>query len=470
MLILVGFTLFLIGLIWVLQIFFIDNYFEGMKMKEVSQFGNKVEKEYIIDKRSGWNTIKDFTSTSDVDVTIEDENGVLLNPIGQSVRSTNSLALELVDMRERLQSSGLKKVNQITSDKKGHKTLITAQYLENPSEANNNKGVIMYVISPLYPGSSSVSIFRTQLVYISFIALLIALLMGVVISNIFSNPIKKINEDAQKMAKGDYSIRFEGGDLSEIQQLAYSLNKAVYELDRADKYMRDVIANVSHDLKTPLTMVKSYGELIRDISGDNPTKRNDHINIIIHEADRLNALVSDMLDLSAIKYDKESLSISKFCISDSLEGLKQQYGLYQSQRQYDFHWDIDKNLWITGDSNKIKRAMYNYINNAVKYCGDDKYIAVSLKRIKNEKIRFQVEDHGPGISEEDQNNIWKRYFKASKNHKRTATGTGLGLAIVKEICQLHGGECGVESQLGEGSIFWFELDVNRDQPVVLKKE
>lgn len=127
------------------------------------------------------------------------------------------------------------------------------------------------------------------------------------------------------MAAGNYSIKFEGGDYLEIQRLASTLTYAGQQISKVDAMQRDLIANVSHDLRTPLTMLKAYAEMIRDLSGDNPQKRNEHLEIIIEETDRLAQLVNDMLDLSKLEDGNQELNYTEFNIRILLEDIVARY-------------------------------------------------------------------------------------------------------------------------------------------------
>ncbi len=454
------FTLFVVGLIWLLQILFLNSFYQDRKASEVNNFATDMRNVYSIDKREGWKIAKDFADGTDVDVTIEDKKGVLFTPSGSHKRVIETINLDFVDIKRKLADSELNEINYIYEDENNEKTLILAYYLTKPGdEQADESDDILYVIAPLYPLESTIEILKSQLVYMSLFTFLGAILIAFLISRFIAKPLEKLTKNARKMGDGNYEIKFEGGYYSEINELADSLNLAVSKLDKADKYQKDLIANVSHDLKTPLTMVKSYAELIRDISGDNREKRNNHLNIIIDETERLSTLVSDMLDLSAININKATLKREYFNLSAGLEALKPQCDLLSDKGDYVFNWDVEKEIYMYGDKSKIKRSMYNLINNAIKYCGDDKYIEVRLKR-KGNNARFEVKDNGKGIPLNEQEDVWSRFFKSSMHHRRPVAGTGLGLPIVKEIIQLHKGKFGLISDVDKGSLFWFEIPLS----------
>ena len=320
--------------------------------------------------------------------------------------------------------------------------------------------MIVYIFSPLWPVSSTIKILTNQLIYITIISFILAFLISLYLSTRISRPIRKINKDAKRLAAGEYGIVFSGGHYSELVDLTDTLTKASIELEKSDMLQKDLVANVSHDMKTPLTMIKSYAEMIRDLSGDNPEKREEHLQVIIDEADRLNVLVNDMLTMSKLQSGKLALEKSVFNLTETVEGILHTYIILEEENGYHFVFQCDSDYTVNADEEKIKQVITNLINNAVKFCGEDNTIIVSLKK-RGRLVAFRVEDHGPGIAPEELEHIWERYYRSSTNMKREQEGTGLGLSICKEILTLHKAKFGTDSTLGEGSQFWFELECQK---------
>jgi signal transduction histidine kinase len=327
--------------------------------------------------------------------------------------------------------------------------------------SDSSDSYLLFVFSPLFPVGSTINILKIMLIYVTIIAILLALLLSLYLSTRISRPIKAITASAAKMGTGDYSVKFQHSSYSEINELSDTLTQAQTELERTDMYQKDLIANVSHDLRTPLTMIKSYAEMIRDLSGNNPEKRNKHLGVIIDETDRLNDLVNDMLNLSKMQSHKIVLERKPFDISEAAASIMASYNILQDNEGYDIQFtNMTEPCIVDGDENKLKQVMINLVNNAVKYCGEDKVILVSLMRY-GRKVRFSVTDHGQGIAPEELPHVWERYYKSSTHHVRATEGSGLGLSIVKEILCLHKAEFDVESTVGRGSTFWFELPLEK---------
>lgn len=363
---------------------------------------------------------------------------------------------ELSDLSNKLASTTLGQARLDNSHLPGNhdKIIGYASYLKD-SEGNN--AYAMFIFAPLAPIKSTIAILRSQLIYVTLISMLLALALSLYLSDRISKPIKDITKSAAKMGEGNYNVKFHGGQYSEIKELADTLTKAEGELEKTCMYQKDLIANVSHDLKTPLTMIKSYGEMIRDLSGDNPEKRNTHINVIIEEADRLNSLVNDMLNLSQMQSRKIILEKEEFDINRVLTNMVNSYEILEQNEGYHIDYHHEKRpVMVYADQAKIRQTISNLVNNAIKYCGEDKEIIIRLKK-KGRWIRFSVTDHGQGIAPDEINHVWERYYKSSTHHVRSTEGSGLGLSIVKEILVMHKARFNVESELGKGSTFWFEI-------------
>lgn len=313
----------------------------------------------------------------------------------------------------------------------------------------------LFLNTSLDPLNSTISILQRHLFYITIILLIFGLILSFFMAKHISRPIDNITKSAKSLAEGDYNVRFDGTGYYESEKLASALNFASTEISKVDNLRRDLMANISHDLRTPLTMVKAYAEMIRDLSGDNPQKREEHLNIIIDESDRLSALVNDILDLSKIESGNSALNITEFEIGEKLDEILQRYTLFKEQKGYTFTLIKDEPVTVKADEIKIEQVLYNLINNAINYSGDSREI--TIRQINSKKsVRIEISDKGDGIPPELLPLIFDRYYRAEKSG-RDIIGTGLGLSIVKSILKKHSFPFGVQSELGNGSTFWFEI-------------
>lgn len=457
------FTLFavvIVILIWVLQAWFLNNRYESMKQVETSAIAGKIRMAFQAENGSAQElreTIRNESKNNDLNIFIRDENGFPVmdmngNLIDDTYYYRGRFEGEIQNLMDELAGSELGSVTRIVGSRGEQRTLEFATHM-----TRDDMTLLMFIFAPLYPVKSTISILRVQLIYITIIALMLAFMIAAYISYRISRPIENITKAAAEMAKGDYSVKFHGGNYTEIKNLAATLSLAESEMQKTGEYQRDLISNVSHDLRTPLTMIKSYAEMIRDISGNDPVKRETHLNVIIDEADRLNVLVNDMLNLSRMQSKRMVIFAAPFDLLEATENVLSSYNILSEQEGYDIEFTSSKGpLPVNADEAKIKQVINNLMTNAVKYCGEDKKIIVSLKK-SGRKVRFSVTDHGMGIAPDEVPHIWDKYYKSSTHHVRETEGTGLGLSIVKEILNLHRAEFDVKTAVGKGSTFWFEL-------------
>ncbi|MBQ9081203.1 MAG: hypothetical protein IJY26_01025 [Clostridia bacterium] len=383
----------------------------------------------------------------DVTARIVSAEGVLLFPrLEQDTATDAEFAEEIPRMRE---NAGF--VYQVDSNLYAY----AGKIIINGNEA------FIYLTDTHVLGKAVFGIMVFQTVYIAFIMLIIASVLSGAISMYVSRPIADLTEKARRMSSGNLSVNFTqagGASYREIVELSDSLNYAESELSKANEVQKELIANVSHDFKTPLTMIKAYASMIQEISGDNPEKRAKHAQVIIDETDRLSSLVNDMLDLSKIRAGLESFKPTLFNLSDYLRAIVERFDYLRETSRYRFMLDIADDLYIEADKDKIGQVLYNLIGNAVNYTGEDKIVTVRLYG-ENGLAHFTVTDTGKGIPPEELSTIWERYYRARETHKRPVKGTGLGLSIVKTILVKHEFKFGVRSEVGKGSTFYVDFPV-----------
>jgi len=313
--------------------------------------------------------------------------------------------------------------------------------------------LVLFVYVPMYPLTSIMSTLSAQLIVVTLAALLLSVVVGSILSVQVSKSMEKMSQNAKVLATGNYSVRFEGNGFTEVDDLSDSLNYATRALAKAETVRKDIMANVSHDLRTPLTLIKSYAEMVRDLSGDDKVKREKHLNTIIKEAERLTNMVNDILKLSKSEKMGE-LNMEKYDFSQQVNEIIDMM-IDGNSKDFVVERDVTPKIYACLDKQKISQVIINFLSNAFKYSGDNKYVRVVLKQY-GDKLRFDVIDKGIGISKEELPYVWDRYTKASLKHKM-GDSNGIGLSIAKSILLRHNGKYGVNSELGKGSDFYFEL-------------
>lgn len=317
---------------------------------------------------------------------------------------------------------------------------------------NDGNNYILMLNTVVSPVNATVQTLRSQLFYISVIFLVLALFLALILSKRISDPIVRINEGAKRLGKGEMNIHFDGVGYKEITELSETLNYASEELSKVENLRRELIANISHDLRTPLTMITGYAEVMRDLPGENTP---ENLQVIIDEANRLTTLVNDVLDISKLQSGVQTIKRERFNLTACIRQILTRYSKLVEQEGYQILFIADEDLYVEGDVVKLTQVIYNLINNAINYAGEDRIVTVRQEKVEDRQIKIEIVDHGEGISEEMRPYVWDRYYKGDKTHKRASIGTGLGLSIVKNILELHHLEYGVDSIPGEGSDFWF---------------
>ena len=449
------FAMILMVFLWATQVLFLNTFYQSMKENSTQNLMRHIETAYNKYDTEGFiNTIVDMAGTNDVFLYVNYIDGTPLITMSSDAASSRH-SLDIQQVNAAMISENRDSVSIIIKGQADEqKTLACGKILS----ADGKPALVAYAISPLFPMASTIEILKKQLLWVTGLSLILAALLALYLSNRISTPIRNITKNAGRLAQGEYGIVFQGGHYTEATELADTLTHASIELEKSTSLQKDLIANVSHDLKTPLTMIKSYAEMIRDLSGDNPEKREKHLGVIIEEADRLNILVSDLLALSKMQSGAIVLNSREFDLYSEAESMFMYYKLLMEEEGYVINFSCPENLSVKGDPDKLKQVFANLINNALKFCGEDRTVNISIQK-KGRYALCQIQDHGVGIPAEELPRIWERYYKSSSNMVRSTTGSGLGLSIVKEILSLHKANYGVNSTLGEGTTFWFELEL-----------
>lgn len=317
---------------------------------------------------------------------------------------------------------------------------------------------IIMVSGNITPLNATTETLASQMRYIALFMIVAVAILTLLMYRHIAKPIIGITTNAKQLPQGKYTIDPKTNRYKEAADLNNTLVQAANDIQKADKAKRDLISNVSHDLRTPLTMIGGYGEMMIDLPEE---KTDENIQVIVDETKRLNALVNDLLDMSRLQDGRIVLHKEVFDISALLKTQLQKYDVYRMQEGYTIESELLDTIYVNADKIRIEQVINNFLNNAVNYGGEAKHIIV--REIKKENVvRIEVQDFGEGIDPEDLDNIWDRYYKVDKEHVRVANGSGIGLNIVKQLLELHGVPYGVKSSKGKGSTFYFEMPIEKE--------
>lgn len=313
-------------------------------------------------------------------------------------------------------------------------------------------GFLLIVFSMVDVNEAS-RVLLQQLWILSAALLAMALLLSFALSRLFSRPILRVTAAAKQLASGNYGVYVSVQAKDEIGQLTRALNELGTELGKAENLRRELIANVSHELRMPLTIIQGFAETVRDITWPDEEKRNAQLTMIAEEATRLSGMVNDILNYSKLESGTETISLSSF---DSGALLLEVIGRYEMEAgkkdvAIELHCRAGE---IVFDRGMLVQVMNNLVANAVQHANRRTVVCVRCEE-NGEAARISVENTGTPIPESELENIWDRYHRIPQTGAAGNLGTGLGLAIVKSILVQHSVFYGVTSDRLH-TVFWFD--------------
>ena len=439
------FSLFILIFLFFFQVIFINTFYEWTKTRTIKN----LSKDILVTERdtSLYDKLDRVSYKENVCIELTNSNGDNLYSSNGNNCRLRSRTIKGNFINSNKESKTYNLVNNFTKEK----SIMSATKLSN--------NLYIFISTSLIPLDSTINIIEQQLIVVNIVVLLLSIVVAYFISKRLSLPIIKISNAAKLISKGKLKTKFETtSDIKELVDLTNALNDMKNELSKTEELQKDLMANVSHDLKTPLTMIKAYAELILDININDKEKCKNNLNIIIEEVNRLNTLVNDILNLTKVESNLEKLEKSEFDLIKLIKRIVKQHNIYVIKDGYNIefiHGNI-KELVIDADKKKIEQVIYNLLNNALNYTGKDKKVIIKVED-DDKDYTIMVIDSGKGIDKKEIDHIFDRYYRSKKNHKRYVYGTGLGLSIVKNILLLHNYEYGVTSKKNKGTTFYFKI-------------
>ncbi len=450
------FSVAILTFLWFFQVVFLDTYYERYKSKQLIETLSEIKIHYDND------SLDFIAHDSGVCIQITNTSGITYS---SSMYNRGCIIKNFENsdyIKDFINSEQNFKAYKIINPQFNNKTIVYALRLQT--------GIYAFVSASLEPLDSTITILTSQFVYVTLLVLVLSFLIAYFISKRLSKPIIEINRNAKELSKRNFDVQFsETFDIEEIDELAKTLNHTKDELSKTENLRREILANISHDLKTPLTMIKAYAEMLRDLQME-PSKQAENLNVIIDETDRLNILVNDILEVSKLQARTSELEYKEFDISEFIESILKKYAIYEKEG-YTISLENAFSCKVYADRKRMEQVMHNLMNNAINYTGEDKKILIRCSHEK-EFVKIEVIDTGKGIEKKDIEFIWDKYYKIDRTYSRNHAGTGLGLSIVKNILTMHGVPFGVTSNQNKGTNFYFCIKkaTKKKNRITLKKD
>ncbi|MFZ2537843.1 MAG: HAMP domain-containing sensor histidine kinase [Oscillospiraceae bacterium] len=454
----IGTVVAVIATIWILQTFYLEGYYLKKKQTEFSSVVNSVVKS-ITDKGVIGSQEELYTLASKyiLCIDIADSKGrtvVTYEGLNYNCYIHQNEKNRLDFLNFALQNGENQIITHIDEGKNSEYFIGSTVGKTTVGELNDYFVTVSIALAPIQEATIAM---REQLMYILIILMLLATAIAFWLARSLTKNILKINIAARQVANGNLDVDVNVKSNDELGDLSESFSNMTREIAKVNVLQKEIVANISHDIRTPLTMIKGYAEAIKDITGDDKVVREQQLDIIVDEANRLNTLVNDVMDLSLMQAGQSALNLASFDITTKVSDILSRFQLLEHTEGLEFQMNAGESFNVLADEVRIEQVLYNIINNAVNHIGEIKQITVSITRDGDDEVKLQISDTGTGISEADLPLIWDRYYKPYKNTERKGMGTGLGLSIVKAILIKHNSRFGVTSTLGVGSNFWFTL-------------
>lgn len=451
------FAIVIIGILWIMQSFFLNSFYQREKIKQMKSYGHRLEAQ-ISDfgfSQESLEVMEEIALQLNGRVSVIDNNGIISMQQGMMMGMPRTLRIP-ADIWSRAQRG--KTISYLIPGQLGRNDTIG---LLIPAEE-----YYLLLQTPLQLIEESVAISQQFSLYILIAAFFVAVLLSTLLSRTITRPLIKLNQVAAEMSQLNFEARWDEDSSDEIGQLGKTINYLTDKLKITfnelkqelmkekdlEKMRKQFVARVSHELQTPIAIVGGYAEALQDKVFKDSEEEKEYFEIIHHEMNKMSNMVRDLLDLSQLESGSFNVKMEGFEILGLIENVISKFKLLHRDQNLHFNFNAKKEeYFVIGDEYRIEQVVSNLIQNAVNHCKTNGNIAVSVNQIED-KVEIQVFNEGNQIDEKDLPYIWESFYKA----KDQKSGTGLGLAIVKNVLQIHKSEYGVYNQ-PEGVVFYFDL-------------
>ncbi|MDD6144020.1 MAG: HAMP domain-containing sensor histidine kinase [bacterium] len=464
------FTGMLLALLWLFEIVFLDEFYNWQTLHSLRESSDSlvrnidnVNLQVLADRIAEQRHVCVLITDENMDKVLEAEgwNGCIIHHMSTNDLKRHTTAFEeddemvvsefpLMGFRNRRYDARKFKGRVPPSDTGEGRAMITVERVA----TSDGRTLYVFLNTLITPVDATVQTIRNELYFISILLVVLSFLMSLFMSRRITRPLVETTANAAALSRAQYQP-VSDPRYTEIEKLNQQLVQAAHDLRRVEEMQNELIANISHDLRTPLTLIEGYAEVMRDLPDENNA---ENMQVIIDETRRLTTLVNSVLELNTARSGLDAPRLGTVNLTACIRDILCRYAKLTEQEGYQIRFEPSADVCVEADEVKLQQVIYNLINNAITYTGEDKTVWVRQLR-RGEKVRIEIADSGEGIAPEELPHIWERYYRGHKPHKRAAVGSGLGLSIVKSILDAHDLPFGAESTVGEGTTFWFELPV-----------
>ena len=350
----------------------------------------------------------------------------------------------------------------------GDASSVTADYMDAAIPiTRGGQPYIVYILDSRETARSLNGSMFTLIIEALALGLIISILLSFLLAKTMVNPLQRLTNGIEEVARGDFSRKLEVTSSDEIGQLTESFNvmarqlqSTIADLEREQQKSKDFVANVSHELRTPLTNIKSYAETLADGVGELPPEMEQRfLGVILNESDRMAHILQDLLTLSRFDSGRSGLRLTAFPFAGAVDDTYQAILMDAQNHSHTVELVLPENLpEVRADRERVMQVMMNIVSNAIKYTPDGGRIVLSAGQA-GDKVWMEVDDNGIGIPESDRDRIFERFYRVDKARSRQSGGTGLGLSIAQEIMKQHEGRLYLVDKREPGLTIRMELPV-----------
>ena len=350
-----------------------------------------------------------------------------------------------------------------------------AKHVQESSSQVSDSGQMVYDISLPQSSSSQVKLMAKDMILTATIILVFtALSVGLWIYRSIAVPLVKLKKATKNIKEGnlDFVLEVEGNDefsqlCQDFEEMRKRLKESTEEKILMDKENKELISNISHDLKTPITAVKGYVEGIMDGVADTPEKMDRYVRTIYNKTNEMDHLINELTFYSKIDTNRIPYTFSKLNVEDYFSDCAEELGLEMETKGIELVYAnyVEKDVQVIADGEQIRRVIHNIVSNAIKYMEKPKGIIQLRVKDVGDFIQVEIEDNGKGIAAKDLPYIFDRFYRTDVSRNSSKGGSGIGLSIVKKIMEDHGGKVWATSRLGIGTIMYFVLRKYQEVPI-----